>query len=73
MRTKTNILLAAMAFADLGCILCSLPAKIVSLFGDFNMKQAYKCYLNDHMLGMINCFSAASAMDGGGIDLLRVM
>jgi hypothetical protein len=60
MRTKTNILLAAMAFADIGCILCLLPFKIVWVSGNFDMRQQYKHYFNDHMLGLSNCFSAAS-------------
>jgi hypothetical protein len=62
MRTKTNILLAAMAFADVGCMLCALLPKMM-VFVDFATKQAYNYYLGDHVLGMTNCFSAASATD----------
>jgi hypothetical protein len=61
MRTKTNIILAAMACADLGFILFSWPEKFIPPFADFDTLQKYRYYFKDHIIGLINCFSAASA------------
>ena len=60
MRTKTNIMLASMAFADIGFLLATLPSTVRE-FLPFDGQQQFSFHVLDYFLGLSNWFSAASA------------
>lgn len=63
MRTKTNILLASMAFADICFLVFLFPHTLLfnRTASQFHWIKWYSVYLNLHFTGMANSFSIASA------------
>ena len=63
MRTKTNILLASMAFADICFLLFMIPHTLMynNAVTQYHWMKWYNVYLNTHVTGVANSFSIASA------------
>uniref|UniRef100_A0A914VMH2 G-protein coupled receptors family 1 profile domain-containing protein n=2 Tax=Plectus sambesii TaxID=2011161 RepID=A0A914VMH2_9BILA len=63
MRTKTNILLASVAFADICFLLFMFPATLMfnKTVSQFTWMKWLYLYLNPHFTGIANSFSIASA------------
>lgn len=62
MRTKTNALLSAMAFADLCFFFCILPSEVISYDYNRNSHSYMEFFINSRMslTAMTNFFSTAS-------------
>lgn len=63
MRTKTNILLASMAFADICFLLFMFPHTLMfnKTVSQYHWMKWCNVYLNVHFTGIANSFSIASA------------